>query len=107
MSDSTRRLPARPSLEQLRKQAKELLKDYSTGAATERVTLADAQFALAREYGFENWAALVHHVTAIQMAESRLERYEKLAIDLVDAYQGDAEALERVSGLYSRSFTLD
>src|SRR5690242_8914216 len=100
MSDSTLRLPARPSLEQLRKQAKELLKDYRGGAtaATERMravisrlananqsaaTLADAQFVLAREYGFENWAALVHHVTAIQMAESRLGRYEQLATDFV------------------------
>src|SRR5437660_1339857 len=96
MPDHTSHLPARPSLEQLRKQAKELLGDYRGGhaaaaarfraisprlaypARTENVTLADAQFVLAREYGFESWATLVHHVEAIQ-SSSRLEQYEKLA----------------------------
>lgn len=80
MSDSPSRLPARPSLEQLRKQAKDLLRLYRAGASTaadrfrtisarliapdrsDDVTLADAQFVLARERGFENWAALAHHV---------------------------------------------
>ena len=33
MSDPTSLLPARPSLEHLRKQAKELLRDYKAGAA--------------------------------------------------------------------------
>ena len=71
MSDSASRLPARPSLEQLQKQAKELLTSTSCSAKETRrtlparqhplrpihaqpVTLADAQFVLAREYGFEN-----------------------------------------------------
>src|SRR4051812_33990029 len=124
MSDSTLRLPERPSLEQLRKQAKELLKDYRAGdtAATagmralisrlghahpSTVPLADAQFTLARQYGFENWAALVHRIAATQMAESRLVQYEELAKDFVAAYRGDADALERVNTVYSRSFTLD
>ena len=72
MPDFSSRLPARPSLEQLYKQAKELLRDFRAGetAATERlrsdnsegVTLADAQFVLAREYGFESWARLKHYV---------------------------------------------
>jgi hypothetical protein len=72
MSDQTSaRLPVRPSLEQLRKQAKELLRDckHKAAGALERVLrykpgatdpqLADAQFALAREYGFESWPKLV------------------------------------------------
>jgi hypothetical protein len=80
MSDSPSPLPARPSLEQLRKQAKDLLRLYRAGDSTaadrlraisarliapdrsDDVTLADAQFVLAREHGFENWAALAHHV---------------------------------------------
>lgn len=125
MSDSTSRLPARPSLEQLRKQAKELLKNCRAGdaAAAERfgaviprladsptsvgVTLADAQFVLAREYGFENWAALAHHITTLQMAEGRLERYERMAADLVAAYRGDAEALERLNEQLPRTLRLD
>src|SRR5215475_5705947 len=104
MSDSTFLLPARPSLEQLRKQAKELLRAYRVGDtnATERfrariprladpvppdvVILADAQFVLAREYGFETWAELVHFVAA---------------------YQGAGEALDRLNDVFSRSLTLD
>src|SRR5258708_7068032 len=88
-------LPARPSLEQLQKQAKELLRQYRRGdaAAIERfraakphnddvkspeaVTLADAQFVLAREYGFETWAKLKHHVRALQ--PTGVQHYEQLA----------------------------
>ncbi len=63
-------LPARPSLEQLQKQAKELLRDYRAddaravariGAGTKPV-LADVQFVLAREHGFATWAALKRHL---------------------------------------------
>ena len=56
------RLPARPSLEQLRKQAKERL--TTLRAADPAAKLADAQFALAREYGFESWPKLVHFVSS-------------------------------------------
>jgi len=81
MTDPASRLPARPSLEQLRKQAKNLLRDYRAGDAgaatrvraviarlgddTSGIALADAQFILAREYGFQNWAALAQHVERI------------------------------------------
>jgi uncharacterized glyoxalase superfamily protein PhnB len=57
------RLPARPSLEHLRKLAKERL--AALRAVDPSARLADAQFALAREYGFESWPKLVHHVSAI------------------------------------------
>ena len=81
MSSPLSPLPARPSLEQLRKQAKELLRQYRVGdpaalargrtqhpraSHTERVRLADAQFVLARELGFPSWARLKHHVDAVQ-----------------------------------------
>ena len=78
----SRELPARPSLEQYRKQAKELLKRYNAGHAdalsrvrqhhphlrnvpkTSRLefALADAQWVLAREHGFESWPKFVKHV---------------------------------------------
>jgi ankyrin repeat protein len=61
---SRRRLPDRPSLEQLRKQAKELLDTLRT--ADPSAKLAAAQHQLAREYGFENWPALVHHVESVR-----------------------------------------
>ena len=59
-----RRLPERPSLEQLRKQAKEYLDTLR--AADPSATLAKAQHALAQEYGFDSWPKLVHHVESLQ-----------------------------------------
>jgi ankyrin repeat protein len=61
-----RRLPERPSLEQLRKQAKEHLDTLR--AADPSAKLSDAQHALAREYGFDSWPKLVHHVESTQPA---------------------------------------
>jgi len=124
MPNSTLRLPARPSLEQLRKQAKELLRDYRDGNAvaaerfiaiitrltdptqSNQATLSDAQFVLAREYGFENWAKLVQHIETINPAE-RQQRYENLAASFVAAYLGDAEALEYLNEQFPRAVALD
>ena len=124
MSDPIFRLPARPSLEQLRKQAKELLRDYRKhdAAAAERfrattprladparsdnVTLADAQFIIAREHGFESWVKLVRHLEDVH-SSGRLEQYEKLAMDFVAAYEGDAEALQRLNDLFPGTLTAD
>jgi ankyrin repeat protein len=55
----SRDLPAKPSLEYLRKQAKQLQRSTSQGK------LADAQHALAREYGFANWTRLKSHVVTM------------------------------------------
>ncbi|HEX2206948.1 MAG TPA: ankyrin repeat domain-containing protein [Longimicrobium sp.] len=66
--------PFRPSLEQQKKQAKELLRALRGGDAAafdrlrrwlpdkERLTLADAQFVLAREAGFASWPAFRSHL---------------------------------------------
>ena len=73
-----RRLPDRPSLEQLRKQAKEHL---DTLRATDpSVSLAAAQLALAREYGFDSWPKLVHHVESMQ-PENRMVQPAELKSD--------------------------
>src|SRR5262245_46378657 len=124
MSDSTSRLPARPSLEQLRKQAKELLRDFRARDAaavgriaaviprltdpsqSDDVILADAQFALAHEYGFENWAELVRRVEAI-VSSSRLEEFEQIASDLFAAYYGDPDALRRMGEYFGRNVSLE
>ncbi|HKW46644.1 MAG TPA: hypothetical protein VJN70_04335 [Gemmatimonadaceae bacterium] len=70
MSAVRRTLPARADLEQQKKLAKELLSAYRRGDSEAqarvraelpdktRIVLADAQFVLAREYGFANWATL-------------------------------------------------
>ena len=54
----SRELPAQPNLEHLKKQAKELL---TRGVGPK---LANAQHALAREYGFASWSKLKQHVIA-------------------------------------------
>jgi len=56
----SRHLPQHPNLDYLKKQAKDLL-----GEALQRdpaAKLADAQHALAREYGFASWPKLKAHV---------------------------------------------
>lgn len=59
----SRHLPKQPNLEHLRKQAKALLEgmqQLNPGAQ-----LADAQHALAREYGFRTWSTLKEHVEEV------------------------------------------
>ena len=56
----SRQLPDTPNLEFLKKQAKELL--AARQPDNPGWTLADAQHALAREYGFDSWPRLKHHV---------------------------------------------
>ena len=60
-------LPGRPNIDQLRRQARELLRAAADGepaalarvrAFSERVSLSGAQLAVAREYGFASWPAL-------------------------------------------------
>jgi ankyrin repeat protein len=67
------RLPAHPNLEQLRHQAKELLRAAKAGepdaarrveVVSDRLTLAAAQLAVAREYGFASWPRLKDEVEA-------------------------------------------
>jgi ankyrin repeat protein len=66
-------LPAKPSIDHLRRQARDLLRDAKAGdrVATGRIravsgelTLASAQLAVAREYGFASWTKLKEEVTA-------------------------------------------
>ncbi len=67
-----RDLPERPSLEHLRKQAKARKRERA-------ISLSQAQHELAREYGFNSWPRLVHHVQA-----GELQGIER-ALVLVDA----------------------
>lgn len=59
----SRHLPPRPNLEHLRNQAKELLPSLQHRDPTSK--LADAQYAIAVEYGFANWSSLKAHVDAL------------------------------------------
>ena len=79
-------LPSRPNLEQLKKQAKDLLKSLRSGdaqaehrfqanpplprsrPAAASYALGDAQFVIAREHGFATWARLKHHIESLRLA---------------------------------------
>ena len=63
---SVRSLPPRPHLDQLKRQAKELLRRQP-----EIGRLRDAQRAIAADYGFTSWDALRSHVEAINGVASR------------------------------------
>jgi ankyrin repeat protein len=89
---SEREFPARPNLEQYRKQAKELVRQYaerSPGAvvrvrrhhpkfhklaegdpAASQVSLTEAQLVIAREHGFESWPKFAKHIEMIHAIES-------------------------------------
>jgi hypothetical protein len=73
-------LPAQPDLDQLRHQAKDLLRAVQRGdagavtrirAVSDRLILSSAQLALAREYGFSSWAKLKLEVERRDTLNSR------------------------------------
>ncbi len=66
-----RSLPARPSLEWLKKTAKDELKRLRV--RNPGAVLAEAQLALAREYGFDSWRKLKRHVEAQERTASASE----------------------------------
>src|SRR5882672_8359325 len=93
-------LPARPNLEQLKQQSKDLLQSHrsadpgaiqrfqeshpkwSSAAVSElcaaKLSLSDAQLVIAREYGFASWPKLKQHVEAILVeTENPIELLKK------------------------------
>jgi len=106
-----------PDLEQLKRQAKELLDDYRASspetvaevdayhrtATPATFALHDAQFVLARSYGFESWPKLkaaVDGVTAVKLHEAvesgDLETTRHLLVrrpEIVDLGRGEMRAL--------------
>jgi len=96
-------LPARPDLDQLRRQAKELLRAATGGdadalrrvqavsggdadalrrvqAVSDRLVLASAQLAVAREYGFESWPRLHPSKASPARAKRGHDRVEALLL---------------------------
>jgi ankyrin repeat protein len=88
-----RELPARPNLDQYRKQAKELLRRWKADDPKTTCKLADAQSAIAREHGFATWKAFTDRIAAVNGGEQKAALF-KAAADAVVA--GDASALERL-----------
>ena len=81
---ASRPLPERPNLRHLKDQAKDLLN------AGEAESLTEAQFKIARLYGFANWPKLKEHVDSLEEIGQL-----KLAID--------SNHLERVKSLMTRN----
>lgn len=116
----TRAMREDPDLDQLKRQAKELLEAYRASspeavaevgayhrtARRETFALHDAQFVLARSYGFESWPKLkaaVDGVTAAKLHEAAesgaLETARTLLIrrpEIVDLGRGEMRALHMV-----------
>jgi hypothetical protein len=108
---SRRTLPERPSLANLRKQAKDLAKAYRAGASDavarvgaalrpatksptdHRLTLADAQLVVAREYGLKSWPRLVHYL-ALSARARRLHELDILFQELPDVREQKLTLLE-------------
>jgi ankyrin repeat protein len=91
-------LPSRPNLDQLRKQAKDLLAAWQEGDAEalavlrehhpakavpiEELRLADAQLVTARRYGFPSWPRLKEEVELTNLAfAERVQRFMRAATD--------------------------
>lgn len=105
-----KQLPERPDLEQLKKQAKDLLNEVESGRPealarigeeeAEALALNDAQRILAREYGFASWAKLKLHV------ETRTEDAAEARL-IEAALAGDAESIRVIvaerPGIWKRS----
>jgi hypothetical protein len=98
----SKQLPPSPSLEQLKKQAKSLLKRLQAAgsealtrireshprwrnlsqkqepAAASTFALADAQLVIAREYGFASWSSLQSYVKTLEAASSTADALASL-----------------------------
>lgn len=116
-----KRLPSNPSLEHLKYQAKDLLREHAArnqGVAQRirefhprftrasdaeifdaELRLSDAQLTIAREYGFASWARLKRHIEKPTLSDQlNLPHHERIedptfrhAVDLIDA--GDVAGL--------------
>ena len=108
-------LPARPNLEQYKKQAKDLVKARKSGDPealrrirqyhprlgklpevefqSSRLALADAQFIIAREHGFESWPRFAKHIASLNRESSPDSMWESARKAVIT---GDVSALERL-----------
>ncbi|MEO6846231.1 MAG: ankyrin repeat domain-containing protein, partial [Chthoniobacterales bacterium] len=78
-SRQRKKLPVKPSLEHLQKQAKRLVK------TTTALTLAKAQHQLAEEYGCKNWAELTHVVETMLRGADQLVGVKRKSEPLSEA----------------------
>ena len=91
MTDSTepRSLPDRPNLRHLKDQAKSLLKTGSVKSLTE------AQFQIARLYGFASWPKLKAHVDLLEESGQLKQAIDTNDLDTVKTLMTRNPALHR------------
>lgn len=115
--DDARKLPARPNLDHLRRQAKTLLSQWRDRDPATALRLADAQLAVARETGFASWPALSHHVQELRGLEGDW-RFASMEVDgmvmpgaaLTHSrllFDGDRFRMESPEANYDGTFTID
>jgi ankyrin repeat protein len=110
-----KQLPARPSLEQYRKQAKELFKARTTSEGAGRfkkfhprltkftetniakaeLSLSDAQWVIAREHAFESWPKFASHIQELVRANSPVSKFELAADAIVTGDMAGLKSLLR------------
>ncbi|HKQ14507.1 MAG TPA: ankyrin repeat domain-containing protein [Steroidobacteraceae bacterium] len=84
-------LPARPNLDWLRKTAKDHLRELR--AQDPQRKLAEAQFAVARQFGFSSWRALKTHVDQLH-PQSQTLADEEVAVFLRHVGAGHIDAVK-------------
>ena len=104
--------PTQPDLDQLRRQAKELLRAARAGdsdatarirAVSDELTLAAAQLTLAREYGFASWPRLKEEVDARKLGLAE-KADEFLQASISGNMRRAAHMLEETPALAGYSF---
>jgi len=119
-----KKIPAHPNLKQYKKQAKDLVKARKSGdlEALRRISqyhprlgmlsgaelqsaafaLADAQFVIAREQGYESWPKFAKHLEALNSEHSPASLWEAAKNAVI---AGDVPALERLLRENSQLFS--
>lgn len=102
-----RDLPARPNLEQYKKQAKELLKQWKASDPQSTQQLADAQHVIARDHGFDSWKTFSDEIAKrtgaaekaaiLKAAEAALVAGDDVTLD---RFLREHEKLFRTEGWY-------
>ena len=87
--EAPRPLPDRPNLRHLKDQARDLLE---AGAAT---SITDAQFAIARLYGFSSWPRLKAHIDSLEEIGQLKQAIDKNDLDRVQAMMTRNPTLHR------------
>ncbi len=89
------RLPNKPSLDHLRQQAKDLLRELRTTERDQTLKLSQAQLLIANRYGFKSWTALKQYVERMQEIEEHVLRFAFTPAGSFEAVQMSMELVSQ------------